>query len=194
VKVHPVRENKTESLGDDELIARIAGGDKAAFRLFVDRHTGLIFSLGWRMLHNRQEAEDVAQETFLRVWQHAGSWQADKGAAVRTWLYRIASNLCTDRYRKTRRERIVEAVPDSADDGQGAQKELENRQTGKIVGQALQTLPERQRAALVLFHYEEMRVAEIASILKTSAKGTENLLYRARINLRRELERQGGIL
>jgi RNA polymerase sigma-70 factor, ECF subfamily len=135
----------------------------------------------------------VVQETLLRLWQKAADYDAQRGASVKTWICRIATNLCIDERRKSGREYHGEA-PEKADPAQGAQAAMEDRQTGQIVGRVLQDLPERQRSALVLFHYEGLSVKEIAHALKTTPKGAERLLDRSRQALRRGLEEFKGVL
>ena len=177
---------------DEDLIARIAAGDQRAFRALADRYAGLLFSIARRMGFRADGAEDIVQETWLRVWRHAGRWSPKGGASVKTWLCRIAGNLCIDALRKKRHEAGAE-IPDVADGAPGAQAGLESRQTALIVAGALQSLPGRQRAALVMFHYEEFSVAEIAAALDTTVKGVEGLLSRARKELRVTLEKQEGV-
>ncbi len=178
---------------DAELIAKVAAGDEASFRALTERYTGLIFSVAYRISYNRSAAEDAVQETLLRLWQKAGDYDAARGASVKTWLCRIATNLIIDERRKSGREYHGE-VPEKADPAEGAQAVMEGRQTGQIVGRVLQDLPERQRSALVLFHYEGLSVKEIAEVLKTTPKGAERLLDRSRQALRRGLEEYKGVL
>jgi RNA polymerase sigma-70 factor (ECF subfamily) len=112
---------------------------------------------------------------------------------VKTWICRIATNLSIDERRKSGREYSGE-IPEQADPAEGAQAAMEEKQTGQAVGKALQELPERQRSALILFHYEGMSVKEIAEVLKTTPKGAERLLDRSRQALRRELKEFEGVL
>ena len=178
---------------DQELMTRIAKQDEKAFRLLADRHTGLLFNMAYRMNFSRAQAEDIVQETLFRVWQKAGDWDPNKGASPRTWMCRIATNLCIDNKRKAVHEYDGEA-PERADTAPSAQAVLEADEAGGIVGRALQDLPARQRSAMVLFHYEGMTMKEIAAVLKTTPKSVERLLDRARWTLRRELETYRGLL
>ena len=177
---------------DTDLIAAIAGGDEGAFRLLADRYTKLIFSLAYRMGFSRGQAEDALQETLLKLWQRAGDWDADRGASVRTWLCRIAVNHCIDMKRKTKRDYTGE-MPEQVDPAISAQTMLEQRDTARTVRQAIADLPERQRASLVLFHYERMAVKDIAVTLQLTPKAVERLLDRARQGLRRTLAGMEGL-
>jgi RNA polymerase sigma-70 factor (ECF subfamily) len=137
------------------------------------------------MLNDRAEAEDVAQETMLRLWRMAPDWRAD-GAALGTWLYRVASNLCIDRLRR-RRGAPADAAPEVADASPGAQARLEAADRAAALGAALARLPERQRLAVVLRHLEERPNPEVAAILEISVEAVESLLARARRALAAEL-------
>ncbi|HTK86009.1 MAG TPA: sigma-70 family RNA polymerase sigma factor [Patescibacteria group bacterium] len=195
LKAGAAEKTREETAGgsDEDLVARIAAGDERAFRDFAERYTGLIFSVAWRMSRSRAAAEDIVQETLLRLWQKAGDYDVKRGASVKTWLCRIATNLCIDEKRKGGREYGGE-LPETADPSEGAQKTMETKETGEIVGRVMQELPERQRSALILFHYEGMSVKEIAEVLQTTPKGAERLLDRSRQALRRGLEVYKGVL
>ena len=164
--------------GDDALMRRVAARDAAAFRLLVERHSARAYRLAWRMLGDGTEAEDVAQEALLRLWKNADGWRGD-GAGVAAWLTRVATNLCLDRLRK--RKRISdEDVPERADEAPLADAVMTTAQDRAEVIRALDSLPERQRAAVVLTYYEDLPNAEAAQILEMNIKAFESLLLRAR--------------
>ncbi len=172
---------------DDELVAAVAGGDEAACRALMARHLPRIVALGRRMLGNHADAEDVAQEVFLRVWTHADRWQPGK-AQFGTWLHRVATNLCLDRIRKNRGgTEDIDAIPEPASDEPGPDRKLEQSQLAARVDAALRQLPARQRAAIVLSHYQGLSNTETADILDVSVDAVESLLSRARRQLRAEL-------
>lgn len=167
---------------DLPLLRRIAAGDRPACATLVNRHLSRIVALGWRMLGSRAEAEDVAQEVFLRVWQNAASWQEGR-ARFSTWLHRVAVNLCLDRLRR-RREVGLEQAGDPPGDHPHPGRELQRRAVADRVQAALGQLPERQRAAIVLCHFQELGNAEAAAVMEIGVDALESLLARGRRKLR----------
>jgi RNA polymerase sigma-70 factor (ECF subfamily) len=163
---------------------RIAGGDQGAYRAFSERHLSAILRYAARLLGDASEAEDVVQDTFLRVWQQANRYQA-RGVKPGTWLYRIAHNLCIDRLR--RRRPGDAAALDRHSSGDRPSTLLDRKQLAGAVQSALAALPERQRAALCLVHYEGLTNLEAAAVLDCKVHAVESLLVRARRNLRTEL-------
>jgi len=170
---------------DEDLLMRIADGDPAASRALVARKLPRILGLAQRMLGDKTEAEDVAQEAFLRVWRQAPKWRPGQ-ARFDTWLHRVSLNLCYDRLRR-RREIPTEDPPDLADDGPAPDRGLEARDTGRRVGAALARLPDRQREAIVLCHYQELGNIEAAAIMGVTVEALESLLSRGRRSLRAAL-------
>lgn len=177
---------------DDALLARFAAGDQSAARLLAERHTGRVLAVATRMLNNPTEAEDVAQEAMLRAWKNAASWRPGE-AKFSTWLHKVAVNLCYDRLRK-RRTKPLEDAPEPVDDRASAQETLEADDRLAILQAAMMDLPERQRAAIQLSHYEEKSNPETAEILEISVEAVESLLSRGRRALRKALEGQRALL
>lgn len=175
---------------DDELLARVAVGDPAATRAMVARKLPRLLSLAGRLLGDAAEAEDVAQEAFLRIWKQASRWRPGE-ARFDTWLHRVALNLCYDRLRR-RRELAFADPPDRADDGPGPDRGLQAADTGRRVGAALQSLPDRQREAIVLCHYQELGNIEAAAAMGVSVEALESLLGRGRRALRAALADMKG--
>jgi len=167
---------------DEELLARVADGDPASVRALVARKLPRLLSLAGRMLGDASAAEDVAQEAFLRVWKQAPRWRPG-AARFDTWLYRVALNLCYDRLRR-RRELSYAEPPDRADEAPGPERGLEAADTGRRVSAALQALPDRQREAIVLCHYQELGNIEAAAIIGVSVEALESLLGRGRRTMR----------
>ncbi|HKQ69580.1 MAG TPA: sigma-70 family RNA polymerase sigma factor [Polyangiaceae bacterium] len=170
---------------NDELewMRRTGEGDAVAFRKLTDLHLTKIVNFAYRLLRSRTEAEDVAQETFLRLWKDASRYQGK--AKVSTWLHRIAHNLCIDRLR-----RKGEQPTDAADEERASQEPgglLERKRVAGAVEQALAELPERQRAAITLVHYQGLSSAEACEVLEVSVEALESLLSRARRALRERL-------
>jgi RNA polymerase sigma factor (sigma-70 family) len=167
---------------DDELVLRAGRGDPAAIRALVARKLPRILSLAQRMLFDASEAEDVAQETFIRVWKHAPRW-VPGAAKFDTWLHRVALNLCYDRLRR-RRERPMADLPEREDPGPAPDRNLHALDVGRRVEASMATLPPRQREAIVLCHYQELGNIEAAALMEVSVEALESLLSRGRRALR----------
>jgi RNA polymerase sigma-70 factor (ECF subfamily) len=170
------------------LLARVSGGETQAFRALVDRHLPTVLAIARRMLRDDAEAEDVAQETLLRLWRNAAGLELGEGG-VRPWLRRVASNLCIDRVRAQRNISVGEEVPEEAEPA-GQMVRLAERELGKRVDAALKALPERQRLALTLFHYEGMSQIEVGAAMGISDEAVESLLARARRSLKTSLKEE----
>jgi RNA polymerase sigma-70 factor (ECF subfamily) len=173
---------------DEALMARVARGDERAFQLLSRRHMPAMLGLARRILGNAAEAEDVAQEAFMRVWTHAPRWQPL--AQFRTWLARIVTNLCLDRRRRApwlELEAAGEIIDPAPDAGQKAEEDERER----MLAAAIEKLPVRQRTAVVLTYGEGMSNAQVAEVLGTSVSAVETLLVRGKQNLRRAL---GGVI
>jgi len=170
---------------DAALVARVEEGDPHALRALVDAHLGRVHGYAWRMLGDSGEAEDVAQECFVRLWRQAATWRAE--ARLATWLHRVAHNLCIDRLRR-RRSVAPEAIGDPPDPGPGPAAEHHRAQVAREVAVALGRLPDRQRAAIALVHYQEMGNVEAADIMGISVEALESLLSRGRRALRAALQ------
>lgn len=171
---------------DLDLVRRIAAGDGRAAEALVRRRLPHMVNLARRMLGDAAEAEDVAQEVFLRVWKEAPRWTP--GAALfSTWMHRVAMNLCTDRLRRRRETPSEDAGATLADGAPSPASGLQEMERRAAVEAALAALPERQRAAIVLTHYQDLPAAEAAAILEVSVEALESLLARARRALRAAL-------
>jgi RNA polymerase sigma-70 factor (ECF subfamily) len=169
---------------DDALMARLAAGDAEALRLLSRRYLARIVALASRTLADPAEAEDVAQEAFLRLWRFAPRWRPDE-ARVGTWLHRVALNLCLDR-RARKREELGEP-PAAVDPAPGPARALQQREMADHVRAALDRLPDAQRNAIALCHYQGMRNIEAAEVMGVSVEALESLLARGRRKLREEL-------
>jgi RNA polymerase sigma-70 factor (ECF subfamily) len=167
-----------------DLMRRTASGDAAAFRALADAHLTKIMNFAHRLLHDRSEAEDVTQETFLRLWKDAARFEPR--ARVTTWLHRIAHNLCVDRLRG-RREQPSETIDEERTSLEPGGL-FDRKQVAHQVDKALAELPERQRAAVTLVHYQGLGNIEAAEVLDIKVEALESLLARGRRSLREKLE------
>lgn len=178
---------------DADLLAGVGRQDEAAVRMLVARKLPRLLALATRLLGDRMEAEDVAQEAFVRVWKQAPRWREGE-ARFDTWLHRVALNLCYDRLRGSRgsREEPVAESPDAPDPADAPDQQLETRARDERVRAALATLPARQREALVLNYYQELSNIEAAALMDLSVDALESLLARARRSLRAQLAGDGS--
>ena len=174
---------------DNVLMARVAARDADAFRTLVDAHVRTIHRIAFRMLGEASAAEDIAQESLLRLWDHAARWRGD-GPGVAAWLTRVANNLCLDRLRR-RKFSSDEAVPDRADPAPGADDVMDEAEMTSLTKMCIGTLSDRQRSAIILTYYEDMSNNDAATALDMNIKAFESLLLRARHSLRRSIEQSG---
>jgi RNA polymerase sigma-70 factor (ECF subfamily) len=171
---------------DEALMRLVASRDQRAFRALMERHMPRAIALAERVVGGNAEADDIGQEAFLRVWSNAHSF--DPGVArFTTWLYRIVLNLSIDRRRKPRHGDIDEATEIASGSPDAVALLIEDEQEAALTS-AMAALPERQRAAIALFHMEGLSGREAAHAMDLSEKAFESLLVRARGALRRQIE------
>lgn len=173
---------------DAALLVAFANGDGAAGRLLLDRLAPRLFGYATRVLGDRAEAEDVVQETMLRLWKIAPEWRQGE-AQVSTWAYRVAVNLCTDRLRKrtTRGQVALDAVAEPEADQPSVVEQMTDTDRATALQNALASLPDRQRQAVVLRHLEGHSNPEIATILGLSVEAVESLTARGKRALKTAL-------
>lgn len=170
------------TVSDDDLLAMYATGDRTAARLLSDRLLPRVLAYAARLLGgDRAEAEDVAQEAMLRLWRMAPGWRRGE-AKVSTWLYRVVTNLCTDRRRGAARraQPMGDDLPEAEDGAPGAEARLVQAARAAALDAALAALPERQREAVVLRHIEGLSNPEIAEILGVGVEAVESLTARGK--------------
>jgi len=173
---------------DDALLIAFGNGDRLAARVLTDRHAPRVIGYAARLLKDRAEAEDVAQDAMMRLWKIAPEWRTGE-AKVTTWLYRVVTNLCTDRLRKKRGTGLDEiAEPEDGKPSQDAV--LMQKQRVAALDAALDTLPDRQREAVVLRHIEGLSNPEIAQVLEIGVEAVESLTARGKRALAKALADQ----
>jgi RNA polymerase sigma-70 factor (ECF subfamily) len=165
-------------ISDDALLVLYANGDAPAARALTARLAPKAFGHAYRVLNDRAEAEDVVQESMLRLWRIASEWRQGE-AKVSTWLFRVVANLCTDRLRK-RRSVDIDSVPEPEDPAIGAEQSLQEAARAGALQTALDGLPERQRQAVILRHIEGLGNPEIAEIMDISPRAVESLTARGK--------------
>jgi RNA polymerase sigma-70 factor (ECF subfamily) len=171
---------------DEELMARVVGGDHRAFRELVERHRGTAMRVAYGIVRDRSESEDIVQDAFERVWHKAGSWRAGGDARFVAWLSRITINLAIDRKRRAVARPLDEAGEVRADEPD-SEARVSGWQVGRRIRAAIERLPERQRLAFALCQIERMSNAAAAQMLGVSVGALELLLVRARKTVRRDL-------
>jgi RNA polymerase sigma-70 factor (ECF subfamily) len=171
---------------DEDLMVSAAGGNTAAFGRLIERHQHSAWSAAYRFLGDSNEAEDVAQEAFLKILDAAPRYRPS--ATFRTYLYRVVTRLCLDRVSK-KKPFYTQTIPNVATRDTSPLEILSERERGQMVREALDYLPAKQRVVVVLRYYEGLNYAEIASALETTVKAVERLLSRARQGLEQRLER-----
>ncbi len=171
---------------DAELVRDAGAGDAQAASALVRKHLPRMIALARRMLNDAAEAEDVGQEVFLRVWREAPRWKPG-GAKFETWMHRVALNQCYDRLRRRREKTDPDAGANVPDAAPLASDLWLAQQRAAKVGAALAQLPERQRSAIELVHFQELTNIAAAETLEISVEALESLLARGRRALKAAL-------
>jgi RNA polymerase sigma-70 factor, ECF subfamily len=182
-----------KEMTDEELIGRVRGGETRLFGELVRRYQDPVFAMALRLLGDASDAEDVAQEAFLRVHRGLEGFKGD--AKFSTWLYRITCNLCTDWLRKNRRHgrkmTSLEAATELVDTRVQLERGLEEAEELQSLRTALDGLRERYRSLVILHYYQGLPCQQISEIMGMPMKTVETRLYRARRMLRERLEKSG---
>jgi RNA polymerase sigma-70 factor (ECF subfamily) len=182
---------------DLELIDKIIGGDKAAYKTLVDKHKKRVYSVAYGIIGDREEAKDILQEAFMKAFYSIGSFRRE--SSFYSWLYRILVNLCKDYIRKKSkapsliRARINDDYREPeeieiVDTGKNPKEELLNKEITNVVGKALKRLPPKQRLIFILRHINGFSMEEISDSLRCSRSTCKVHLFRAIRALRKELD------
>ena len=164
---------------DAALLVAFANGDRQAARVLTARLLPRVLAQATRMLGNRTEAEDVAQDAMMRLWKIAPDWRQDE-AQVSTWLYRVVANLCTDRLRRRRGTVGLDAVDEPADAAPSVADRMQHQARMLALSEGLAALPDRQAQAVALRHLEGLSNPEIAQIMDISVRSVESLTARGK--------------
>ena len=182
-------------VNDEMLLLKIQEGDHEAFSTLVYRHTERFYRIAYRMLFNKDNAEDIVQEAFLKLWERPNMWDGNRQVKFTTWFYRIVTNLCLDHNRKKGTLPLTE-VMEHADNRQGPEASLENAQHKALMDRLIGELPDRQQLALNLCFYEGLSNKEASEIVGVKLKALQSLLMRARTTLKEKVQqyRERGLL
>ena len=172
---------------DEALLVGFANGDSEAGQILLSRLAPRLFSYASRVLGDSAEAEDVVQETIMRLWKIAPNWRQGE-AQVFTWTYRVAGNLCTDRLRKRRPHAAMDGIAEQADSLPDAVTQMTEVERTNALQTALTSLPDRQRQAVVLRHLEGLSNPQIAAIMDLSVEAVESLTSRGKRALKLALQ------
>jgi RNA polymerase sigma-70 factor (ECF subfamily) len=183
-------------VNEHDLIKELQGENQAAFKELFDSFSTLVYNVAYRMLQNKQDAEDVTQEVFFHAYKSLKHFRAE--SQLSTWLYRIAVNRSLNHQRKRKLDRWLsldfsQSDDDSDDKGydvtaeEGPDTMVEKKDTERIVQKAINSLPDQQRIAILLHRYEELSYEEIAKIMEVTVASVESRLHRAKQMLARKL-------
>ena len=172
---------------DPELLALIQDGNHQAFAVLVERHTDRFYRLAYRYLQNKDGAEDVVQDAFLRLWENPAVWQASRNSKFTTWFYRIIVNLCLD-VRKKKKPEALENEGLVIDEREGADELMIRQQEQKALEYEIAGLPERQRTALNLCFDQGLTNQEAADVMGLKLKALQSLIMRAKSTLKERMK------
>lgn len=184
---HPAKDNMATAphpLSDETLMERVQGGDRAAFATLVERHSKKYYGLAFGLLHDPQEAKDMVQSAFLKIWQQPHRFDPEKNTRFTTWFYRVVLNLCLD-FKKKHREQFPEQSPEGRQESHPESDQTQTRQRQWLRRQ-LKDLPQNQQTALQLCFYQGLSNQEAADVMDISLKALQSLLVRARKKLSAE--------
>lgn len=180
-----------EKMSDESLMEHVQTHDHQAFSVLVERRSNMFYVAAYRMVMNREMAEDIVQEAFLKIWDKPTIWKAGKGAKFTTWFYRIVMNMSVDVIRKEDRNISGDLTDDLVSSDISQEQQMADLQEQQALNQALKSLPEKQLMALNLCFYEELSNKEAAEIMGVSVKALESLLMRAKAGIKNFLYREG---
>lgn len=184
-------------MSEAEIIQKLQEGDEQAFRRLVEKYRQLVVNTCFGLVHNPEDAEDIAQDVFIEVFRSVHKFRAD--SKISTWLYRIAVNRSLNFIRDNKRRKLAQSIEEvfspkkgksgsfSSEKVSAADTEMENSERAAILHKAIDSLPKNQRVAFTLSKYEDLSYKEIATVMETSVSSVESLIHRAKKNLQKKL-------
>lgn len=184
-------------MNDNGIIEKLKQGNESAFKELVETYRNMVVNTCFGLLHNTEDAEDVAQDVFIEVFRSVASFRAD--SKISTWLYRIAVNRSLNFIRDNKKRRWFQSFDDVMESKKEAlnqlnyqssddpESEMENSQRALLLHEAIDSLPENQRVAFTLNKYEDLAYKEISEVMNLSVSSVESLIHRAKKNLQKKL-------
>lgn len=196
----PAKAEQLTDLDDDQLMIRLQKGETAAFEVLVDRYQGQLYGFFMKNIRDSQTAEDLSQETLLRVYNQF--WDYIPSGRFRGWMYRIARNLMIDNIRRQSHDALVRASKGKANDEddtlariavelESPDERASRGELSRMVDEVLDELPEEQRLTFTMYHYGQLSLPEVANIMQTSLPTTKSRLRLAREKLQDKLAARG---
>ncbi len=179
-------------MADKELIQEILLGNNNAFKTLVEKYQQQVFRVVMGFVHSKEDAEDVTQDIFIKVYQSLSSFKGK--SEFSTWLYRVAVNMSLNFINRNKKNSILESLEKlfhKSSDEKTPLEQMEDAERDKLIQEAIDSLPEKQKTAFVLSRYEELSQKKIASIMDTTEGAVEQLLQRAKANLQKKLSIKG---
>jgi RNA polymerase sigma-70 factor (ECF subfamily) len=177
---------------DEELVSGIIDGNQLYFKILVDKYQSLVLNTCFHFIHNKNDAEDITQEVFIKVYQSIEKFNYQ--SKLSTWLYRIAVNKSLNFIRDNKKRNVFKSIENLFYKNAKYEQQIEEEESDEIKIQRLnllrnsiQLLPENQKTAFILHKYEEISYKEIAVIMNTSLASVEGLINRAKINLQKNI-------
>jgi RNA polymerase sigma-70 factor (ECF subfamily) len=181
-------------MNEREVIEQLKLGSEPAFKMLVETYRKLVVNTCFGLVHNTEDAEDIAQDVFIEVFRSIKNFRAD--AKLSTWLYRIAVNRSLNHIRDNKQRKWFQSFDDVVKEknaqlqhqaSENPATDLENRQRANILHEAIGSLPENQRTAFTLNKYEDLSYKEISEVMEMSVSSVESLIHRAKLSLQKKL-------
>jgi RNA polymerase sigma-70 factor (ECF subfamily) len=176
------------NLDDESLVSQTQEGSHEAFATLVDRHSNRFYRIAYRIVSSKDDAEDIVQEAFLKLWHRPNFWDPGKGAKFTTWFYRVVINLCFDHRKKKKLINLSEDI-EFADEKPGPDVLYDVHQKQALLERLIHELPERQQLAVDLCFYEGLSNQEAAQIIGVKLKALQSLVMRGKTTLKHNVKR-----